>query len=105
MAVTQSSVTANIGNGVEVEVAMHGTAREKPVVLKMVQRYKRKIGRAAATAVRLGVAIAAASFAEAASAVTPTTLPTPTQVAITPAGYQASMGLTDEARLRATESN
>ena len=105
MAVTQASVTANLGNGVIATRARSGTARELPMTLGLAVPMVRPRGSAGGTFVRLGAAITAASFAETASAVTPTTIPTVTQVTVSPAGYQASMGLYDDAIHRATEEN
>lgn len=105
MAVTQSSVSANLGSGVLATKALHGVARELSILPGMAMPMKRSIGHQGATWIRLGAAIAAAAFSEASAAVTPTTLPTVTQVTANPAGYQASMGPTDEARLRAIDDN
>jgi hypothetical protein len=105
MAVTQSSVTANLGNGVVATRVMMAVSMAPSISQKLARPIPRPRGAAGATFVTLTAFISAAAFAEASAAATPTTLPTVNQTSINPAGYIASMGPTDEARLRATEEN
>lgn len=105
MAVTSTTQTANLGNGVMVSNAMFGATRALSIIPRMVGAVPRSRGAAGYTWVRLGAAIAAAAFAESSAAATATTLPTVTQVTASPVGYVSTVGATDEAELRAVEGN
>lgn len=105
MAVTQASVVANLGHGTRTQIAKYSTRRALPIMASFAELYFLEKGDASVNIPRYGAAISGAAHSEAAAAVTPTSTPTVNTQTLTPVGYIASMGETDEADYRVTPEN
>lgn len=102
--VAVSGITA-LGNGTRSRRFYHTTGRALPIHANFVEKDTVDKGSASTTFSRVGAAISAAAFAEGASAMTPTSIPTVNSVALTAAGFGASMAITDDLDYRVTDEN
>ncbi len=99
-----TGITA-LGNGTRTRRFYYTTGRALPIHANFVEKDTVNKGDGSVTFPRVGAAISAAAFAEGASAMTPTSIPTVNSIALTAAGFGASMAITDDLDYRVTDEN